>query len=487
MTPPARRSPRPASRRCRWFSFFRPSVRPHLAYVFERFPSFTQTFCAREVLELERQGVRPLLFSVRDTRGERPRHFPDDLYQRVHFLPAEKELVDWVRHEKKAGRLPQEIVLSLRHWGERPDKMRVYEAAYIGRQLQEAGVRHVHSHFAGIGARVGWWLRHAYDCTFSFTGHANDILCAETGLDVNLARLMADASLVVTVSDFTAGDLRRRFPAAAGKIKRVYNGLGLARFTSLETAPPDASPDASSSAPPLILSVGRLIEKKGYPDLIDACARLRARGIPFRCDIAGDGPLEEELRARIAAHRLEGVVRLLGATPQEEIVRHLAHTRVFALACATERDGGMDNLPTVIMEAMAARVPCVSTRLAGVPEMIEPGVTGLLVAEHDIEALADALATLLADPALARRMGEAGRERAARLFAQETTVAELIRHFAARGLMTVDPGLIARRPSLAGAFARQGAWRLARLARCRAWRRRRAPDFLDAGPAAHPR
>lgn len=456
------------------------AVRPHFAYVFERFPSFTQTFCAREVLELERQGVRPLLFSIRDTRDESPRHFPAELYDRVHFLPPEKELIDWVKKEKSSNRLPQEIVLSLRHWGARPDKLRVYEAAYIGHHLRAAGVRHVHSHFAGIGARVGWWLRQAFDCTFSFTGHANDILCEEPGLDVTLARLMADASLVVTVSDFTAADLRRRFPAAAGKVRRVYNGLDMERFAA-PSAP--ALPSAAGARPPLILSVGRLIEKKGYPDLIDACARLKAAGARFRCEIAGDGPLEHELQQQITALGVEKEVRLLGATPQDEIIRKLAETRVFALACATERDGGMDNLPTVLMEAMAAGLPCVSTRLAGVPEMVEHGVTGLLVGEHEPSALADALARLLDDEPLARRYGEAGRHRAHRLFAQEITAGQLLRCFAACGLMRFDLKLMAQHPSLGPAYARQLAWRVVRMARCRGLRHRQVPDFLVGAPA----
>jgi len=450
-------------------------VRPHLAYVFERFPSFTQTFVVREVLELERQGVRPLLFSIRETRDEQPRHFPAELYDRVHFLPPEKALIEWVKAEKDANRLPQEIVLSLRQWGARPDKMRVYEAAYIGRRLREAGVRHVHSHFAGIGARVGWWLRWAYDCSYSFTGHANDILCDEPGLDLTLGRLMDDASLVITVSDFTAGNLRDRFPSAAAKIKRVYNGLDLARFATADPPPTE---------PPLLLSVGRLIEKKGYPDLIAACARLRQRGVSFRCEIAGDGPLENDLRVLIDAHDLGGCITLLGATPQDVIVRKLAETSVFALACATESDGGMDNLPTVLMEAMAASVPCVSTRLAGVPEMVEHGVTGLLVGEHDPAALADAIATLLQDRPLAAQMGAAGHQRAVRLFAQEVTAARLLRQLAGRGLMRFDTALVARHPRLAAAYARQWAWRAARLTRCRSLRHRQAPDFLRGGTPA---
>lgn len=455
-------------------------MRPHLAYVFERFPSFTQTFCAREVLELERQGLRPLLFSIRDTRTETPRHFPPDLYERVHFLPPEKDLVDWVNSEKKANRLPQEIVLSLRHWGERPDKRRVYEAAYIGSHLRAAGVRHVHSHFAGIGARVGWWLHQAFDCTFSFTGHANDIWCEEAGLDVTLGRLMADASLVVTVSDFTANDLRRRFPASAKRVHRVYNGLDLAPFQIAAAHRGGEKP----ADVPLILSVGRLIEKKGYPDLIAACARLRDDGTAFRCEIAGDGPLEADLRRLIGDRNLDQHVSLLGAVSQDEIIRKLARTRVFALACTTERDGGMDNLPTVLMEAMAAGIPCISTRLAGVPEMVDHGVTGLLVPDRNPAALADALHSILADPELGHRLGLAGHERARKLFAQEATAPQLLHLFASHGLMRFDPALAGRHPGLWTAYTRQAAWRVARLARSRRLKHRRPPDFLAPTPPA---
>ena len=228
----------------------------------------------------------------------------------------------------------------------------------------------------------------------------------------------------------------------------------------------------------MILSVGRLIEKKGYPDLIEACALLKARGLPFRCEIAGDGPLEEELSQLIASRGLGDSVILLGAAPQDEIIRKLSHTSVFALACATEHDGGMDNLPTVLMEAMAAGVPCVSTRLAGVPEMVEHGVTGLLTAERDPVAFADALEKLLQHPEQAQQMGQAGLARAQRLFAQEITARQLLQHFAARGLMNFDSSLAGKHPALWPAYARQIAWRAARLVRCKKLRHRRAPEFL---------
>lgn len=454
------------------FSGSEPPAVPHFAYVFERFPTFTQTFCVREVLELERQGMRPMIFSIRDTRAETPRHFPDELYNRVHFLPPEKELIDFIKAEKDANRLPQEIVLSLRQWGDRPDKLRVYEAAYIGQQMRRAGLRHAHSHFAGVGARACWWLKHAHDFTYSFTGHANDIFCEEGDLDVTLERLIHDASLVVTVSDFTAGELRAQFPRATRRIVRIYNGL----------EPDLYRVERRQEDPPLIFSVGRLIEKKGFDDLIAACALLRRDGVRFQCCIAGEGPLEEALRADIARHQLEDSVRLLGAVPQQEIIRTLGRTSVFALPCVTERGGGKDNLPTVLMEAMSAEVPCVSTRLAGVPEMVEHGVTGLLVEERRPDLVAAALAELLADPERGREMGRLGRLRALRLFAREKTSLQLIRQLTRRGLVRWDPGLLRRHPVLAADYPRQMMRRLLRVARLRPLRHRTAPDFLQ--PAA---
>ena len=402
-----------------------------MAYVFERFPSFTQTFCAREVLEMERQGMRVMLFSIRDTRDEEGGQFPEELVGRVHFLPPEKELVEVVKGLKAEGRLPQAAVLTLRNWGDRDDKMRVYEAIYIGLRMEEAGVRHAHSHFAGVGARTCWWLRRFFDFTFSFTGHANDLFC-KTEFTLTLDHLMRDAAVVVTVSDFTAGDLRRRFPGAAGKVRRVYNGLDLEPFEKAAAAAETGGRAGLGG----IASVGRLIEKKGFDDLVAACGMLRDRGVEFRCQIVGDGPLEGALRAQISELGLAGKVLLVGALGQGDIVRILAEeTQVFCLPCVVEADGGMDNLPTVIMEAMAASLPCVSTRLAGVPEMVIDGETGLVAEPRKPGEIADGLEALLGDAERCRAMGRAGALRARALFAKEVTAGGLRRVLVSRGLV----------------------------------------------------
>ncbi len=418
----------------------------HIGYVFERFPSFTQTFCVREIQELERLGVRPLIFSIRDTRDEAIRHFPPELLERVRFLPPRDELTAQVRAWKDDHRLPRAAALTLRHWDERPDKARVYEAAWIARQLADLGPaapRHFHSHFAGIGARVGWWLRRFTGVSTSFTAHANDIFCKPEPQTPAFERLFHDAALVVTVSDYTARQLREQFPGDAARIQRVYNGLDLQPIM-------DARARADRSrAGGGILSVGRLIEKKGYPDLIAACAVLRDQGRMFRCRIVGEGPLEEALRRQIVELNLQDRVQLTGPLGMDAIIRLLVEeTQVFTLACATESDGGKDNLPTVLMEAMAASLPCVSTRLAGVPEMVIENKTGYLTEERDPADFAAKLAALLLHPSLCETMGQEGLKHAKAHFAQEVTGRALLAAFAGQGDLRSDASLRARHPWL---------------------------------------
>jgi glycosyltransferase involved in cell wall biosynthesis len=410
----------------------------HLAYIFERFPSFTQTFCVREILELERMGVRPVIFSIHDTRSEFIRNFPSDLAGHVQVLPPEAELYEEVRRLVDQRQLPQSVVLTLRYWGERPDKPRVYEAAWIGHRLREmnARVRHAHSHFAGLGARTCWWLRKFYGHSYSFTAHANDIFCRSESVTPGFTALFGDASLVVTVSDYTANDLRARFPAVASRVRRVYNGLDLAPFVEARSR---ANRSAAAGG---ILSVGRLIEKKGYDDLITACGMLRDRGMKFQCRIVGEGPLEADLKSQITKYKLQDEVHLTGPLRMSEITRLLAEeTQVFALACKTEREGGKDNLPTVLMEAMATSLPCVSTRLAGIPEMVHDGVTGLLCDEGRPDQLAERIAALLQDSARCDAMGVAGLNLAKERFAKEITAFELLRALASHSAMRFDPTL----------------------------------------------
>jgi colanic acid/amylovoran biosynthesis glycosyltransferase len=407
------------------------------AYLFERFPSFTQTFCFREVEEMMRQGMAPAIYSIREE--EAGSAFEPSLVAKVRYLPRDEALNKAVREARAAHRIHSDVWDVFGGWGDRGDKTRLYEAAWLGLELKQRGIRHVHAQFAGIAARTAYWMKQFYGIGYSFTGHANDIFC-ETDLPVSLDDLVKEARLVVTVTDFSRDWLRRRCPEWAGKIERVYNGIHPGEFA----AAADFTPET-----PEIVSVGRLIEKKGFSELIEACGMLRDRGVECRCRIVGSGPLEGALRGQIEQAGLAERVTLEGARPEAEVIAFLRRARVFALACTHDPEGGSDNLPTVIMEAMAAGLPVISTKVAGVPEMIEEGVTGRLLDEHDVAGVASALEGLLADAGLARRWGAAGRTVVERKFATEATTSGLKHLLTQRGsvwpptrAMRMDPRLL---------------------------------------------
>ena len=395
-----------------------------LAYLFERFPSFTQTFCYREVRELRRQGVSPAIFSVRRPTDEPAQIRDMSIVREVKFLPGDEELVREVDRALRKKRLPARAVEELVEWGRKTDFLRLYQAAWLGPHLQALGVRHVHAHFAGLAARTAFWLERFFGIGFSFTAHANDIF-APKPFEISLGKLMGTARAIVTVSDFGVRFLREKYPGDAGKIHRVYNGIDLADFRVADLAAPT----------PSIVSIGRLIEKKGFSDLIEACRLLGERGIKFHCEIIGEGPLELALREQIRAAGLTSSVTLSGPLPQEEVRTRLARSAIFALPCVTEAGGGKDNLPTVVMEAMAAALPVVSTTIGGVPEMVQDGITGFLLPEHRPTALADILSRLLSDSALRHSLGKAGRECATRLFALDQNVQTLCALFQQLGAL----------------------------------------------------
>jgi glycosyltransferase involved in cell wall biosynthesis len=380
-----------------------------LAYLFERFPSFTQTFCYREVVELCRQGYVPSVFSIRPAEEGPVEIWDAKLVGQVNYLPEERSLVWQVQNAMRHGELPIATAQAIENWGRQTDFLRLYQAAYIGARLSRG--MHVHAHFAGMAARTAYWIGQFFGIPFSFTAHANDIF-APRSFVIGLDRLIDTATFVVTESEYAANFLRARFPQSATKIHCVYNGLDLSTFPRADFV----------SSVPVVISVGRLIEKKGFSDLIQACRILAQSDLNFRCEIIGEGPLEKDLREQIEASNLRDTIKLAGAQAQTEIRRRLAAANVFALSCTTDASGGSDNLPTVIMEAMATGLPVVSTTLAGIPEMVQPGVTGELVSPNSPSDLARAIQHFITDPIRAREFGDKGFAVAQKKFSIETSV-----------------------------------------------------------------
>src|SRR5205814_7853627 len=196
-------------------------------------------------------------------------------------------------------------------------------------------------------------------------------------------------------TDYSRELLCQRCPDSAAKTYRVYNGINLEHF------PPPVS--AIVNPVPRIISVGRLVAFKGFEHLIEACAELARRGFDFVCDIIGDGPLRDGLQAKIESLNLSPRMDLHGSLSQQAVFEKLQAADIFALASVTDAQGASDIFPTVILEAMASARPVVSTRLAGISELVEDRQTGVLVSPGDTSALTQALEQLLRDGELRLR------------------------------------------------------------------------------------
>jgi colanic acid/amylovoran biosynthesis glycosyltransferase len=389
---------------------YRLKVNRQLGYLFERFPAFTQTFCARELSELYRQGMRPPVFSIRRPAEDRPSNIALENIL-VYYLPDTNSLEFKIRTKLVSPRLRDVWSGS----GDLRDKGRFREAVYLGSKLRKAGVSHLHVHFAGLASRTAWWIKRLFGITYSFTGHANDIFCPKPDQRVTLSDVVQEASFIVTVSDFSANWLRRDFPEAGDKVYRVYNGLDLSIFR----------PATPGAKPVRLLSIGRLIEKKGFAFLVEACRLLHSTGVDFGCEIVGEGPERGHLEELIKAYRLSDQVRLRGSMSQTDIVDLLAQSSIFVFPAIHDSSGDSDNLPTVLIEAMASNLPVIATGIAGIPEIVQHNGNGILVQEKDAAQLANAIRDLAFNQDLLEKYGNLSRKIAAEKFSLSNTVAEL--------------------------------------------------------------
>ena len=389
---------------------YRLTVDRNFGYLFERFPAFTQTFCAREIAELYRQGTAPPVYSIRRPTEPRPANISlGDVP--VHYLPQTNSLEFKIRTKL----VPSHLKKLWSGSGDLRDKGRFREAAYLGQRLQKAQISHVHVHFAGLASRTAWWIKRLFGITYSFTGHANDIFCLKPDQRVSLLDLVREASFVVAVSDFSANWLSRGFPEFAAKIHRVYNGLDLSVFKSA----------VPGGRPVRLLSIGRLIEKKGFSVLVEACRLLRSAGFHSVCQIVGEGPERNRLNELIQRYQLSATIRLMGPLPQTELVEILAQSSIFVFPAVRDSSGDTDNLPTVLIEAMASSLPIVATEVAGIPEIVQHNGNGILVPEKDPARLAEAIQLIASDEGLLERFGKASRRIAEEKFALSNTVGQL--------------------------------------------------------------
>jgi len=376
-----------------------------IAYLVKMYPRFSETFIVNEILAHEAAGVDIQIISLRAPVDGRYHEDHARVRADVTYVPSGelKATQLWQMLHATAARFPAAWHIL----AEEPalDMADMCQAMWLAPVLVDRGIDVVHAHFGSVAATVARLVQRLTGIPYLFTAHAKDIYHEDVD-DRDLRAKLAGASAVVTVSDYNLDYLRTVFGHDARNVVRIYNGLPLQRFPY--TPPLDR--------PRHIVAVGRLVEKKGFDVLIDACRILAARGEPFTCDLIGSGPNDAALRRQIDAAVLGEHVRLVGPRPQGEVIAAVQRAAVFAAPCIVGKDGNRDGLPTVLIEAMALGTPCVSTDVTGIPELVEDGATGLLVAQHDAFALAGALQRLLEDGTLRARLASAARSRIERDF-----------------------------------------------------------------------
>ena len=293
----------------------------------------------------------------------------------------------------------------------------LFLACHWARSLSARQIGLIHAHWIHSSGTVGMYASWLTGIPFSFTGHAVDLFRDRVALRDKIRR----AKFIVCISEF-----HRRFYLEHGahesQLVTVHCGIETDRYKFRHrTSLPDI---------PHIISIGRLIEKKGLEYLIDACGILRDRGVPFRCTIAGDGPLMDPLRKRIRAIKLETIVEVTGkAVLQENLSEFMQSGDLFAQPCVWSSDNDVDGTPRTLMEAMACGLPSISTRLAGIPDIIQDGESGLLVPPNDANALADSIQRLIEDTQLTDRLSRGGRDKVEREFKLPDCLAPLTDKF----------------------------------------------------------
>lgn len=377
--------------------------RPRIGYVIKMYPRFSETFIVTEILALEEAGWDLQVFSLRTPTDGR---FHPSLagvqapvsYLQPNSLKAEHLWAALASYLQQVGPIDHDQLAELT----RAEPRDAAQALDLARAVRAAGITHLHAHFGSVATTVARLAAMLAGIGYSFTAHAKDIFHAEVDPG-DLRQKLADARAVVTVSDYNLRYLHEHYGSAASAVTRIYNGIDLEQFRFR------AEEDRRVPAVPTIAAVGRLVEKKGFDDLISAAAILRDRGIAFRLQIAGAGPQADQLQAQIMINDLGDRVELLGPLPQDQVRALVGAADVFAAPCVVGADGNRDGLPTVLLEAMALGTPCVSTPVTGIPEAIEHRRTGLLVGERDVSGLVDALTELITDRGLATELARAAR------------------------------------------------------------------------------
>ncbi|MEX2649252.1 MAG: glycosyltransferase family 4 protein [Alphaproteobacteria bacterium] len=400
-----------------------------VGFVLKGYPRLSETFIAAEIAALEARGLDIRIVSLRrPTEGAvHPVH--RRIRAPVGYLPEYlwHAPLRVARAWAKSRRLPG-YAAARRAWladlgrDATPNRVRRFGQACVLATELAPSLAWLHAHFLHTPASVARYAALMTGLPWSVSAHAKDIW---TTPDWDKHEKLAECRWAVTCS--RAGAAALAAVAPEGRVELVYHGLDPASFAPREGARP--ARDGSDPADPvMILTVARAVPKKGLGELIAALAALPA-GLAWRLVHIGGGPLRDALRREAARRGIADRIQWLGAKPQDVVLAHYRAADLFALAPRIAPDGDRDGLPNVLVEAQSQGLAVVATRVSAVPELVEDGVNGLLVAPGDRAGLSAALERLIGDPGLRERLGRAGAARVRRDFALATGIDRLAAKF----------------------------------------------------------
>ena len=400
-----------------------------VGYIAKMFPRLSETFVLNEILELERQGVEVVIFSVKKPNEGRFHPQLAQLKARVFYLEDldTRKWASWIGKDwdRLAGRkdklwpLVEEYISA----GNPRGVEYVWWAAWVACRADEFGLDRLHAHFASLPSTIAYLAHRVSGIPFSFIAHAKDIY-VYTPEETRLREKIEASDGMITVTNYNKRHVVSLLPGIdESKIRVLYNGIYLDSFS------PDKRIEREVNH---ILGVGRLVPKKGFGTLLEACALLKERGVPFKCTIAGGGTEADALERQRQQLGLDEV-ELTGPVTADQVRNYMQRATLFCLPCTTAEDKNVDALPTVLLESLASGIPSISTAISGVPEIIDSGVDGELVPPDDAEALAQALEKVLTSPSLREHYVERGMQKAADRFDIRKNVARLHDFFLGTG------------------------------------------------------
>jgi colanic acid/amylovoran biosynthesis glycosyltransferase len=404
------------------------NFKSRIAYLAPEIPAISATFVYNEILHLEKNHLDIAPISVHYPVYPAKGNGTAELREKTHYLYGDSKWLFILSNIKNLLKRPLNYLHTLLMALHDSIKMGIFSrigmgilyrfivASRLSEIITKSRCRHLHSQFAHIPTDIAMYASRLSGIPFSFTSHANDIF--ERGW--LLREKVERARFSITISQYNRDFLLKK-GAPKEKIHVIHCGVNTASFTGKR--------QKSIHRIPRIGTLGRMVEKKGFDDLIQACDILKRQGETFHLEIVGDGPLCEELKRLVLSHNLSGEVSFKGLLPHGRVPTWLREQDIFVLPCKKDKKGDMDGIPVVLMEAMALGVPVISTKISGIPELIEDGKSGLLVDPNSENSLANSIKRLLADTDLRNHIIHNGIHKLLSEFDQARNIKKIISLF----------------------------------------------------------